>query len=112
MSCTLTNPARHSFSHTKWIVIRPPILEDFIRISDSGSNQRYVSLDGATVPFRPLTENETVANPQVIQVRGSVVVIIQPEECFENEDHWVLFIPAWAIESALVDDDGLKFCDD
>ena len=112
MSNIFVNPARHSFYHTKWIVIGPPILEDFISISDSGSIQRYVSRDGATVRFRPPTENDTVADPQVIQVCGSVVVLIQPEDGFEKQDHWVLSVAAWAIEPAPVDDSDLNLCDD
>jgi hypothetical protein len=34
----------------------------------------------------------------VILVRGSVVVLVQPEEGFEDQNHWVLSVPAWAIE--------------
>ena len=34
----------------------------------------------------------------MIQVRGSVVVLIHPEDGFEDQDHRVLSVPAWAIE--------------
>jgi len=36
-------------------------------------------------------------------------VLVQPEEGFEDEDHWVLSIPAWGIEGwdeESVDDDS------
>jgi len=59
MSGIFANPARHSFSHTKWIVIGPWTLEGFIRISDSSTIQRSVSRNGATVRFRPLDEDDT-----------------------------------------------------
>jgi hypothetical protein len=108
MSATLTNPARHSFSHTKWITVGHPTLDEFIRISDSGRIQRYISRDGATVRFRPMAEDDSVADPQVIHVRGSVCVLVQPEEGFGDQDRWVLSVPAWAIEgwdSSLESDD-------
>jgi hypothetical protein len=115
MSSIFASPSRHSFSHTKWITVGPPTLEGFIRISDSGSIQRYVSLDGATVRFHPLDERDTVADFQVVRVRGSVVVMIQREEGFEVQDHWVLSVPAWAIEGwdeESVNDTDLTLCDD
>jgi hypothetical protein len=103
---TLDNPARHSFSHTQWICVGPPRLDEFIRIPDSGTIQRYVSRDGATVRFRPLTEDDSVGDPQVVRVRSSVVVLVQPEEGFEGEDCWELSIPAWSIESGQASADG------
>ena len=39
-----------------------------------------------------------MADPQIVHVRGSVCVLVQPEEGFQDRDYWVLSIPAWAIE--------------
>lgn len=99
MPSTPSNPARHSFSHTSWIVIETPRLEDFIRIPDSGSIQRYVSRAGATIRFRAVTDDDTIADPVDIEVRSGVVVLLQPDA--DSPGNMILSVLAWAIEDPL-----------